>query len=120
MGMFDFLLGKQEDKEPFKGETLDGQPLLNLSKAKSRRIDESRFIFLGSYGKKDKKTYQKVKKAIQEMGYTDDVILLRNNSELIKFGVMNTPALVVDGKVVTYGKHLEEDEVKELFEKYKL
>ena len=36
---------------------------------------------------------------------------------LIEYGVMTTPALVVDGKVVSYGKVLKKDEVIELIKK---
>ena len=33
------------------------------------------------------------------------------------YGVMTTPAFVVDGKVVSYGKVLKKDEVKALIQK---
>ena len=36
----------------------------------------------------------------------------------MKFGVLNTPAIVVDGKIVTYGKYIEVEDVKELFERF--
>ena len=35
--------------------------------------------------------------------------------EIAKFGVMQTPALVVDGKVVAYGRLLTVEKVKEIF-----
>ena len=76
-------------------------------------------MVLGAYGKKDKIAYNNVKQAISEMGYTDDVVFVRNNSEVIKFGVIDTPALVVDGKVVAYGRHFELEDIKELFKKHK-
>ncbi len=119
MGMFDFLTGKQ-DKEPYRGETLDGKPLYNLSEKESKFLSKSRFLFLGSYGKKDKNTFNNVVQAIEELGYNDEVIFIKNNSEILKFGIIDTPALVVDGQVVTYGKQLEIKEVKDLFEKYNL
>ncbi len=119
MGMFDFLTG-QQDKEPYMGKSLDGQPLFNLSEKESKYLSKSRFLFLASYGRKDKRTYNNVKKAIEDMNYTDEVILIRNNSEILKFGVIDTPALVVDGQVVTYGKRLEVNDVKELFTKFEL
>ena len=117
--MFDFLSGKQ-DKEPYNGTSLDGKPLYNLSEKESKFLNKSRFLFLGSYGKKDKNTFNNVKQAIEDMGYNDEVIFIRNNSEILKFGVINTPALVVDGRVVTYGEHLEAKDVKDLFDKYDL
>ena len=38
-------------------------------------------------------------------------------SQIAAYGVMTTPALVVDGKVVSYGKALKKDEVKALIQK---
>ena len=38
-------------------------------------------------------------------------------SQIAAYGVMTTPALVVDGKVVSYGKVLKKDEVKALIQK---
>lgn len=38
-------------------------------------------------------------------------------AQLAAYGVMTTPALVVDGKVVSYGKVLKKDEAKALIQK---
>ena len=38
-------------------------------------------------------------------------------AQIAAYGVMTTPALVVDEKVVSYGKVLKKDEVKEILEK---
>ena len=38
-------------------------------------------------------------------------------SQIAAYGVMTTPALVVDGKVVSYGKVLKKDEAKALIQK---
>jgi len=38
-------------------------------------------------------------------------------AQIASYGVMSTPALVVDGKVVSYGKVLSKDEVKALLQK---
>ena len=37
--------------------------------------------------------------------------------KIAAYGVMTTPALVVDGKVVSYGKVLKKDEAKALIQK---
>lgn len=118
LGAFDFLLGKKEDQEVYKGETLDKKPLFNIGNRKSRYGEKSRFLVLGTLGKKDKETFQNVKQAIEEMGYSDKVIFVRNNVEVVSFGVVNTPALVVDNKVVTYGHYLTVEDVKKLFKEY--
>ena len=38
-------------------------------------------------------------------------------TQIAAYGVMTTPALVVDGKVVSYGKVLKKDEAKALIQK---
>ena len=38
-------------------------------------------------------------------------------SEIAAYGVMTTPALVIDGKVVSYGKVLKVDEVVKILQK---
>ena len=38
-------------------------------------------------------------------------------AQIAAYGVMTTPALVVDGKVVSYGKVLKKDEAKDLIRK---
>jgi protein-disulfide isomerase len=40
-------------------------------------------------------------------------------SQIAAYGVMTTPALVVDGKVVSYGKVLKTDEVAKILQNVK-
>ena len=40
-----------------------------------------------------------------------------NFAQIASYGVMTTPALVIDGKVVSYGKVLSKDEAKALLQK---
>lgn len=112
------LFFENKIKEPYSGKTLDNQTLYNFSNTPSKYVDKHRFIVLGSIGPKCKTMYKEVKIAISEMGYTDEVLFIKDNEEILKFGVVNSPALVVDGKVVTYGKQLVAEDVKELFKKY--
>ena len=49
--------------------------------------------------------------ALKELGMDSDVGHITDFSEIAAYGVMTTPALVVDGKVVSYGKVLKKDEV---------
>ena len=48
-----------------------------------------------------------------------DIIIdhVRDYEKIAAYGVMTTPALVVDGKVVSYGKVLKKEEVIELLKK---
>ncbi len=51
------------------------------------------------------------------MGFDDEVLNIGDNIEIAKYGVMQTPALVINSKVVSYGKLLSVEEVKKLIEK---
>lgn len=50
--------------------------------------------------------------ALQELGMDDKVELVTDFAVIAAYGVMSTPALVIDGKVVSYGKVLRADEVR--------
>ena len=52
-----------------------------------------------------------VKAALASLGLNQSVELITDFSVIAAYGVMSTPALVVDGKVVSYGKVLKRDEV---------
>lgn len=54
------------------------------------------------------------KAALQELGMDEPIGHVTDYAEIAAYGVMSTPALVVDGKVVSYGKVLTKDEVAKL------
>lgn len=80
-------------------------------------VKNARFIVLGACCKKSQQTFENAKQAVLQMGLADEVINIGDNIEIAKYGVMQTPALVVDSKVVSYGKLLSVEEVKTLIEK---
>ena len=49
--------------------------------------------------------------ALKELGMDGNVEHVTDFAEIAAYGVMTTPGLVVDGKVVSYGKVLKKDEV---------
>ena len=51
------------------------------------------------------------KAALEELGMDTEVELVTDFSRIAAYGVMTTPALVIDGKVVSYGKVLKKEEV---------
>ena len=57
------------------------------------------------------------KAALAELNMDTTVDHVTDFSQIAAYGVMTTPALVVDGKVVSYGKVLKKDEVKTLIQK---
>lgn len=54
------------------------------------------------------------KAALRALGMTDGVQLITDFSVIASYGVMCTPALVLDGKVVSSGRVLTTEEIKEL------
>lgn len=52
--------------------------------------------------------------AVQALGISADVEKVEDIQQIIRFGVMTTPALVVDGTVRVAGRVPSVDEIKEL------
>lgn len=74
--------------------------------------DKMNIKVLGSGCDKCKKLEANVKEAIAEMGIEATVEKVEDFKQIMAYGVMQTPALVVDEKVKSVGKLLKPDEVK--------
>ena len=57
------------------------------------------------------------REALEELGMDSTIYHVTDFAQIAAYGVMTTPALVVDGKVVSYGKVLKKDEAKALIQK---
>lgn len=77
---------------------------------------ESRILVLGACCQKSADTVANVKQAAAELGLTDEVCNIGDAMEIAKYGVMQTPALVIDSKVCAYGKLIKVPEAKKLIE----
>ncbi len=55
--------------------------------------------------------------ALADLGMEISIDHVTDFAQIAAYGVMTTPALVVDGKVVSYGKVLKAEEVKALIQK---
>ena len=60
---------------------------------------------------------QATREALEELGMDTTIDHVTDFAQIAAYGVMTTPALVVDGKVVAYGKVLKKDEAKVLIQK---
>ena len=58
-----------------------------------------------------------VRAALAELGVDAAIEHVTDFMQIAAYGVMTTPALVVDGKVVSFGKVLKKDEAKALIQK---
>ena len=67
---------------------------------------------LGSGCSKCKNTKEVVEKALKNSGVEAEVIKVEDFETILKYGVMITPAVVIDGDVKSVGKVPDEKEVK--------
>ena len=68
---------------------------------------------LGSGCSKCKKLEENTKEAVKELGIDAVVEKIEDFKEIISYGVMKTPALVVDEKLKVMGRVLKVEDIKE-------
>lgn len=61
-----------------------------------------------------KTLHENVKQAVAELGIIAEVTKVEDMGEIIRYNVMSTPALVIDGKVISAGKKLSVPQLKEI------
>lgn len=71
----------------------------------------------GCCGKKSTANYEAIVEAAKELDITDEVIHVTDMEEIMSLGVMSTPGLVIDGKVMSAGRALSVKEAKAIIEK---
>jgi small redox-active disulfide protein 2 len=59
---------------------------------------------LGTGCAKCKTLYEAVQAAVKEKGVAAEVVKVEDIPSIMKYGVMSTPALVIDGRVMFSGK----------------
>lgn len=69
---------------------------------------------LGSGCSKCQALTENTRKALAASGREAEIVKVTDFAEIAAHGVMSTPALVVDGKVVSAGKVLKPDEIGRL------
>ena len=69
---------------------------------------------LGTGCSKCKTLYENVKKALEESGTNAEILKVEDIPSIMKHGVMSTPALVIDGKIMFSGKTASVGEIKGL------
>ena len=69
---------------------------------------------LGTGCSKCKALYRNVEKAVSELSLECDLEKVEDIEKILDYGVMVTPCLVIDGKVVSSGKLLTVGDVKKM------
>ncbi|WP_407643159.1 thioredoxin family protein [Clostridium prolinivorans] len=72
---------------------------------------------LGSGCSKCNQLEEATKDALKKLGIDTAIEHVRDFAQIASYGVMTTPALVIDGKVVSYGKVLKTEEIIEILKK---
>ena len=72
---------------------------------------------LGSGCKKCLKLADNTKSALEEMGIEAEIIKVEDFKEIMAYGVMSTPGLVIDEEVVSVGKTLNTKDIVKLVKK---
>lgn len=57
------------------------------------------------------------KTALQELGLDTQIEKVTDFDKIMQYGVMTTPAIVIDEKVVSFGKVLKPKEITEIIKK---
>lgn len=72
---------------------------------------------LGTGCKKCEDLMENTEAALKEAGIEAEIVKVTELKDIMAFGVMTTPALVIDEKVVSYGKVLKSKEIVKMLEK---
>jgi small redox-active disulfide protein 2 len=112
-----FGLGKKKEEE--KSSCCSGGACNadKMEKAMEANKEGASVKVLGSGCAKCNQLEENVKTALIQLGMDSIIEHVMDFSQIAAYGVMTTPALVVDGKVVSYGKVLKVDEAVKILEK---
>ena len=112
------LFGKKNNNEKPSscccGGNCNGE---SMAKAESAKTEGASVKVLGTGCAKCNQLEAATKAALEQLGMDTTIDHVTDFSKIAAYGVMTTPALVVDGKVVSYGKVLKTDEVVKILQK---
>lgn len=89
----------------------------SMAKADATRFKGSGIKVLGSGCAKCNALEAATKEALAALSMDITIEHVTDFTEIAAYGVMTTPALVIDGKVVSFGKVLKKDEVIKILQK---
>lgn len=72
---------------------------------------------LGGCCKKSMANYEAICEAVKELGLDTEVIHVKDTNEIMNLGVLATPGLIVNGKILAVGRSLNVKQAKELIQK---
>lgn len=90
-----------------------------MKQAQAAKSEGASVKVLGSGCAKCNQLEAAVKAALEQLGMDTAIDHITDFAQIAAYGVMTTPALVVDGKVVSLGKVLKTEEVITILQKVK-
>lgn len=114
MSLFSFGNKKEKNSNCCCGGNCDTE---SMAKVENEKTGGASVKVLGSGCKKCNQLEAATKAALEQLGMDTTIDHVTDFSQIAAYGVMTTPALVVDGKVVSYGKVLKTDEVVKILQK---
>jgi len=116
MALFGF--GKKKEETPAGGCSCGGAcDAQTTAQANTAKTGGASVKVLGSGCAKCNQLEASVKAALEQLGMDTAIDHVTDFSQIAAYGVMTTPALVVDGAVLSFGKVLKTDEVVKLLQK---
>lgn len=114
MALFGSRKKKEETSSCCCGGNCDCE---SMEKAEKAKVEGASVKVLGSGCAKCNQLEAATKEALAQLGMDTAIDHVTDFSQIASYGVMSTPALVVDGKVVSYGKVLKTEEVVKILQK---
>ena len=105
---------KEETSACCCGGNCDAQ---SMKEAETAKTEGGGVKVLGSGCAKCNQLEAATKAALEQLGMDTTIDHVTDFSQIAAYGVMSTPALVIDGKVVAYGKVLKTEEVVKILQK---
>ncbi|MGB4661332.1 MAG: thioredoxin family protein [Mobilitalea sp.] len=115
MALFNF--GKKKEEEKKLESCCGASEVASVDKTTDTNSKEEAVKVLGSGCAKCNQLEANVQTALAQLGMDTAIEHVTDFSQIAAYGVMTTPALVVDGKVVSYGKVLKVEEAVKILEK---
>nr|WP_313524332.1 thioredoxin family protein [Anaerotignum sp.] len=88
-----------------------------MAQAEAAKVSGASIKVLGSGCAKCNQLEVATMEALAELGMDTTIDHVTDFAQIAAYGVMTTPALIVDGKVVSYGKVLKKEEVISILKK---
>ncbi len=113
------LFGKRKETTETKPSSCccGGCDCKSMEQAEKAKTEGASVKVLGSGCAKCNALEASTKAALEQLGMDTTIDHVTDYVKIASYGVMSTPALVVDGKVVSFGKALKTEEVVAILKK---